>query len=120
VTTTEVIAPAETVVVRGGRVRAAILCGLQAVVAGNVLLTAVLAPRGSDGHSPLSFLTVLAGPLAALLAILGGAQVASRWHERRSRPVLALTVGTAVCALVFVFTLTPVGRELTTAAALTR
>jgi hypothetical protein len=118
VTTTEVIAPAETVTVRGGRVRAAVLCGLQAVIAGNFLLTPVLAPRMSDGYAPLSFLAVLTGPLAAQLAILGGAQVASWWHERRSRPVLALAAGTAVCALVFVVTLTPMGRELTTAAAL--
>jgi hypothetical protein len=120
VTTTEVIAPAETVTVRGRRVRAAVLCALQLAVAGNFLLTTVLAPRGSGGYAPLSFLTVLTGPVTALLAILGGAQVASRWHERRSRPVLALAAGTAICALVFVFTLTPAGRELTTTAALAR
>jgi hypothetical protein len=120
VTTTEVIAPAETATARGGRVRAAVLCALQLAVAGNFLLTPILAPSGSGDYVPLSFLTVLTGPVTALLAILGGAHVASRWNELRSRPVLALAAGTAACALVFVFTLTPAGRELTTAAALTR
>jgi hypothetical protein len=122
VTTSEVIAPAEPASARVRHAGAAVLSAIQLAVVGYFALTPLVTSRSDDGYGPLalagSFLTVLIGPLTALLAIVGGAQVASRWADRRSGSVLALGAGTALCLVVFVFSLTPAGRGLT--ATLTR
>ena len=58
------------------------------------------------------YITILAGPVTALLAILGGAQLASRWQQRHTPAVAWLLACTVLCAAAFVLSLTAVGRDM--------
>jgi hypothetical protein len=117
---------------RDGRVR--LLVAIQLFVIGDYLLTALFSrqlvgtpagrgelagPLAVGSGDPTSWLwltgyyiTILAGPITALLAILGGAQLASRWQQRRTRTVAWLFGGTALCAAAFVLSLTAAGRDM--------
>ena len=119
---------------RGRDGRARLLVAVQLFVIGDYLLTALFSrqlagtPIGrgelpgafaADGGDPTAWLwlagyyiTILAGPITALLAILGGAQLASRWQHRRTPAIAWLLGGTALCAAAFVLSLTAAGRDM--------
>jgi hypothetical protein len=133
VATSEVIGRSEAPT-RVRDVRARLLVAVQLFVIGDYVLTALFSrqlegtPVGR-GELPGSFatgsgdptgwlwlagyyITILAGPVTALLAILGGAQLASRWPLRRTRTVAWLVGGTALCVAAFMLSLTEAGRDM--------
>jgi hypothetical protein len=61
---------------------------------------------------PGYFITVLGGPIAALLALSGAATAASNWDDLPSRTRGWLLAGIALCVAFFFFGLTPLGKDL--------
>jgi hypothetical protein len=61
---------------------------------------------------PGFYITVFGAPISAMLTLLGLATAALRWSDVSVRTRAFLVVGTVLCAMFFVLTLTSLGQDL--------
>jgi hypothetical protein len=61
---------------------------------------------------PGYYITLLSGPVFALAALWGAATTAARWAHLNTRSRTWSIAATALCVALFIFGLTPVGRDM--------